>query len=336
MLPGEGDETMNARILVLSLALVTALAGPAAAAEKPSFRILSAALERTDLAAKLAKDGPVTILAPTDAAFGRLPADTLKGLMKPESRQALAAVLADHVLVGRVGGADLLTAKSVRTAGGRTLAVRMEKGKLTVGGAVVKQVDVDAFGVTVHILDDVIVPPRPKFEVVREASLPEGFPEPGPVGEVVVKEYPRYRLARAEGNRAFWTLFNHNKKNRIAMTAPVEMTMSETDDALRQTDMAFLYERTSQGKAGRDGAVKVLDGKPVRVLSIGVSGPLTSQKVREARAAIERRLGEGSEYRKAGKWRLLGYNSPMVPAAKRFWELQLPVENVPAAKPTDG
>ena len=46
--------------------------------------------------------------------------------------------------------------------------------------------------------------------------------------------------------------------------------------------------------------------------------------VERARTAIEKRLAaEGLE--RAGDWRLMGYNSPMVPSNKRFWELQLPV-----------
>jgi len=322
---------MNSRRMILAAVLVTALAGTGIAAEKPTFRILTAALERTDLAASFAGKGPITILAPNDAAFGRMPAETLRGLLLPEKKDALAAVLRDHVILGRVGGAELLMARTVKTASGRELPVRMVSGRLTVGGAVVEQVDVDAFGVAVHVMKDVIAA-RPEFQVVRESSLPAGFPEPGPVGEVIEKEYPRYRLARADGNRAFWTLFNHIKKNRIPMTAPVEMTMTDEGDTLRQTDMAFLYERPGQGEAGSDGAVKVLDGKPVTVLSIGIRGPLTAVAIREARAAVERRLGEREDLRQTGKWRLLGYNSPMVPAMKRFWELQIPV----VAKPTDG
>ena len=66
---------------------------------------------------------------------------------------------------------------------------------------------------------------------IREAELPDGFPDPGPAGKVIVKEYPAYRLARfaalqgqpASQNGMFWPLFQHIKRNDIAMTAPVEM-----------------------------------------------------------------------------------------------------------------
>ena len=54
-------------------------------------------------------------------------------------------------------------------------------------------------------------------------------------------------------------------------------------------------------------------------------GSRSMDSVEQAKAAIERRLAaEG--LKPAGPWRTMGYNSPMVSAERRFWELQLPVE----------
>jgi uncharacterized surface protein with fasciclin (FAS1) repeats len=160
-----------------------------------------------------------------------------------------------------------------------------------------------------------------RFEPLMEAPLPQGFPAPGPVGEAVVKEYPRYRAARTSGGMsAFWTLFGHIKRNNIEMTAPVEMTMEEGE----RVDMAFLYESPEQGQAGKEGAVDVLDLPAVRVVSIGIRGNPTPAQIEGAKREIERlRAEKGMDA--AGPFRLLGYNSPMVPAKNRFYELQLPV-----------
>ena len=66
----------------------------------------------------------------------------------------------------------------------------------------------------------------------KGAKLPAGFPAPGPVGEIIIKEYPAYRIARirrGEGgvagspNVMFRRPFNYIKRNDIRMTAPVEM-----------------------------------------------------------------------------------------------------------------
>ena len=172
------------------------------------------------------------------------------------------------------------------------------------------------------------------FKPLIEADLPAGFPAPGPVGEVVLKRYPNYRAARAPGGNSFWTLFNHIKKNKIAMTAPVEMTIAEEGDDLKRQSMAFLYATPELGKAGRDGRVDVVDLPPRSVLSYGIRGPLTDEKKRQAKKAIEERLGrESKTWKRDGEWRLLGYNSPMVPATRRFWELQLPVAPIQDRNP---
>ncbi len=159
------------------------------------------------------------------------------------------------------------------------------------------------------------------FEPLLEASLPKGFPKPGPVGRVSLKRYPNYRAARAEGRNSFWTLFNHIKKNNVEMTAPVEMTM---DADMRMRDMAFLYEGPEQGKAGRQGSVEVLDLDSMQVLSIGIRGRRDSRDIERAKGIIEARM-KMDGWESAGDWRVLGYNSPMVPASKQYWELQIPV-----------
>ncbi|MHC4958239.1 MAG: heme-binding protein [Planctomycetota bacterium] len=159
------------------------------------------------------------------------------------------------------------------------------------------------------------------FRPLVEAPLPKGFPMPGPLGRAVVKSYPRYRAARAEGRGTFWTLFSHIKKNDVQMTAPVEMTM---DDSMRAKNMAFLYEGPEQGATGRQGRVAVLDLEPVKVLSFGMRGMRSPAAVKFARKALlEQARRDGWQI--DGEWRLMGYNSPMVPAARRFWELQVPV-----------
>jgi uncharacterized surface protein with fasciclin (FAS1) repeats len=169
-----------------------------------------------------------------------------------------------------------------------------------------------------RVLADEVFVPR------VEAPMPEGFPAPGRVGRVTEKTYPAYRAARAEGANTFWTLFDHIKKNDVAMTAPVEMTMEPTgQDGLRMLDQAFLYERPTLGAAGVLGKVSVLDLPARTVLSIGMRGNPSTADVARARAALEARLAKDGLER-AGPFRMMAYNSPMVPAAQRFWELQIP------------
>ena len=172
------------------------------------------------------------------------------------------------------------------------------------------------------------------FKPFIEAPLPEGFPEPTPVGEIMIKHYPKYRLARTQmagaQTVAFWTLFTHIKKKDIAMTAPVEMTYGVNDeDRLQGQKMAFLYRSTKQGILGNDEKVEVIDVPAMTVLSIGVRGDVTKARLAEAKAHLDAWLKEhANEYQASGPLRVMGYNSPFVAANRRFTEVEIPVRQM--------
>ncbi|MBB6430828.1 heme-binding protein [Algisphaera agarilytica] len=167
--------------------------------------------------------------------------------------------------------------------------------------------------------------PRP---VYIEADLPLGYPQPGPAYEVLLKVYPAYRAARADGGNAFRKLFNHIQRHDIAMTAPVEMTLdapSEDDPRVARMDMLFMYANPDMGELGTDVNVEVVDLPPIQVLSLGFFGNADRSQINEALAMLERHLEADPEWVAAGPPRLLGYNSPMVPARNRYSEVQIPV-----------
>jgi uncharacterized surface protein with fasciclin (FAS1) repeats len=167
------------------------------------------------------------------------------------------------------------------------------------------------------------------FKVLLEAKLPEGFPAPGPVNEIVVKKYPVYRAARVAGsgmqNFSFMRLFGHIKKNNISMTAPVEMAVTKTDGKKRS--MAFLYGNTDIGTAGQlSNGVEVIDLPSKSYVSIGLTGQDSTLVIKNSIKKLEDWLARNKEYSVDGEPRVLGYNSPMVQASKRFWEVQIPVQ----------
>lgn len=169
-----------------------------------------------------------------------------------------------------------------------------------------------------------------EFKPTIEAEMPQGFPSYTPVGTIEVKTYPAYRKASAAGATAFWKLFAHISSNDIAMTAPVEMTYGQLDEQQRgQRSMSFLYGRPDMGEAGPKGLVEVADVEAMTVVSIGARGAHTASSVEAARLQLQAWLKERQgEYRVAGPLRVMGYNSPMVPAERRFFEVQIPVEKV--------
>lgn len=179
------------------------------------------------------------------------------------------------------------------------------------------------------------------FQPTIESELPVGFPGPGPVGQVIVKDYPAYRGAYTDNGRGFWSLFNHIQRNDIAMTAPVAMGMDvETTDVgdpadVNMTSMAFLYRSPDMGGLGidpDDAGVEVIDWPAQTVLSIGVRGSRSAAKIGDALTQLDEALAQHADTVKlpeSGKtYRLLGYNSPMVPENRRFFEVQLVVERI--------
>jgi hypothetical protein len=183
----------------------------------------------------------------------------------------------------------------------------------------------------------------------REAKLPQDFPPPGPIGQVVIKDYPPYRLARlraAETSRSgspddmFMPLFNHIKRNDIAMTAPVEIeyrtawsvppdSAAKDKEQPRAVSMAFMYAAPNFGTAGADpadGRVVVEDIPAMTVVSLGVRGGYTEKNLVAALARLNDWLAADPErFRVTGPPRYLAYNSPFVPWFLKFGEVQLPV-----------
>jgi hypothetical protein len=171
-----------------------------------------------------------------------------------------------------------------------------------------------------------------RFEPIMEAERPRGFPGPTPVEDIELKRYPSYRMARTEADSggAFWTLFLHIKKNDIAMTAPVELGYGPADASRpRQASMAFLYGDRELGTTGRMGNVRVVDVPAMTVVSIGIRGPRTPDKLTSARDRLVDWLdAHGDRFTAAGELRVMGYNSPFVPPKRSYFEVQIPVREI--------
>lgn len=123
-----------------------------------AFTTLLTALGAADLVEVVNGDTPLTILAPTDAAFAALDQELLGGLLEPDSKARLASVLKMHVIAGRYSALELAAFGTVETLAGTRLPVRVVDGRLTVGGAPLSGNDVESTNATVHVLDAVILP----------------------------------------------------------------------------------------------------------------------------------------------------------------------------------
>jgi len=144
-----------------------AMAAPAMAADKDivdtaveagSFETLVAAVKAADLVDTLKGEGPFTVFAPTDAAFAKLPEGTVEGLLEPENKDRLVAVLTYHVVPGKVMSSDIAGKQiEAETVEGSAVSIDATEG-VTIDGATVTTADIEASNGVIHVIDSVILP----------------------------------------------------------------------------------------------------------------------------------------------------------------------------------
>jgi uncharacterized surface protein with fasciclin (FAS1) repeats len=131
-------------------------------AGNPEFSTLLAAVEAAGLAETLSGDGPYTVFAPTDAAFAKLPAETLDTLLQPQNKDQLTAILTYHVVPAEVTAADVKPGQ-VPTVNSApfTVAIDGQAVEITDGQgnqANVTDTDIDAANGVIHVIDAVLLP----------------------------------------------------------------------------------------------------------------------------------------------------------------------------------
>ncbi len=130
-----------------------------------SFKTLLAAAKAAGLADALATTKDITVFAPTDEAFAKLPKGTVESLLKPENKEKLAAILKYHVIKGKVMAADVLKMKGgkVETLEGAKVTIKI-KPSVMVNNAKVIKTDIVADNGVIHVIDHVLLPPAPKMK----------------------------------------------------------------------------------------------------------------------------------------------------------------------------
>ena len=93
---------------------------------------LVAAVKAAGLVDTLEGKGPFTVFAPTNAAFGKLPAGTVDTLVKPENKATLTKILTYHVVPGKLEASDLTDGKKLKTVEGEELTVKKADGKVMI------------------------------------------------------------------------------------------------------------------------------------------------------------------------------------------------------------
>ncbi len=178
---------MSKRLALLSVAAATLFAGAAFAKDNPmvggaamfdnktivenavnskDHTTLVTAVKAAGLVDTLSGSGPFTVFAPTNAAFGKLPAGTVETLVKPESKATLTKVLTYHFVPGKLTASDLMKMKDgskLKTAAGEELTVMSKGNKVTLkdakgGTSTVTIANVMQSNGVIHVIDTVLMP----------------------------------------------------------------------------------------------------------------------------------------------------------------------------------
>ncbi|MEI2740218.1 MAG: fasciclin domain-containing protein [Chitinophagaceae bacterium] len=123
---------------------------------------LVAALKQAELVTALSNAGPFTVFAPTNAAFDKLPAGTVDGLMKDDKKADLQNILQYHVTTSALKAEFLTDGMTLGMVNGDNIAISVKDGKIMINGTATIVASVPASNGMIHVIDGVLLPPAKK------------------------------------------------------------------------------------------------------------------------------------------------------------------------------
>lgn len=123
-----------------------------------SFKTLVAAAKAAGLVDTLKGKGPLTILAPTDEAFKKLPEGTVESLLKKENLDKLKKILTYHVIPGNVKSTDVVKLEEAATAMGDKVKITVKGENVMFNNAKLVKADIACSNGVIHVIDTVLIP----------------------------------------------------------------------------------------------------------------------------------------------------------------------------------
>lgn len=125
----------------------------------PDHSTLAAALKQADLISSLSNAGPFTVFAPTNEAFKKLPAGTLKDLMKDKNKDKLIDILHYHVFVSALQPDFFKEGQTLNMVSGDDLQVGVNNANVMLNGKANIVSSIPAANGIVYVIDEVLLPP---------------------------------------------------------------------------------------------------------------------------------------------------------------------------------
>jgi len=123
---------------------------------------LVAAIKQAELVTALSNAGPFTVFAPVNAAFDKLPAGTVEGLMKDDKKSDLQNILQYHVAVGVMKKENFTDGQKIGMVNGDDVIVSLKDGKVMLNNSATIVASIPASNGIIHIIDGVLLPPAKK------------------------------------------------------------------------------------------------------------------------------------------------------------------------------
>lgn len=232
------------------------------ALKEPKFSTLSGLIQSVDLGESLNKFGPLVLMAPTNDAIAKLPAETVAQLSKPENKTQLQELLKLHVIPGNIELGTLKSGASLKTLAGSTLPVEIVDEKYNIGGVnnVDKNLDGSSGNIKVYGIDEVLTttinPPSISSQALESvvssqsvnissqastqssAKSVESVESPKP--EVQNINVPFVQELEQRGNFTMFVkaLKSADLKNSLEATAPITV-FAPNDDALKSIQARY-------------------------------------------------------------------------------------------------
>ena len=129
------------------------------AAASEDLTTLVVAVQAAGMADVLANPGPLTVFAPNNAAFDKLPAGTVETLLEPENKKTLMKIITNHATPGTYKEKDLKDGLVIGLATGVNVKITLQDGFFYIGEAKILGT-VEASNGVVHVIDAVLLPPE--------------------------------------------------------------------------------------------------------------------------------------------------------------------------------
>ena len=129
------------------------------AAGSKDHTTLVAAIKQAELVNVLSNAGPFTVFAPTNAAFDKIPKETLDDLMKDENKEKLQDILQYHVYVGTLKTDMMEDGQTFNQVNGGNITITKKDGKIIVNNSATVIASIPAANGIIHVIDGVLLSP---------------------------------------------------------------------------------------------------------------------------------------------------------------------------------